>query len=43
MKRECLKLSRNFKKLNKDILTVTVLDDDAVKKISDEIVKRLVK
>ena len=34
---------KKLQKLNKDILTVTVLDDDAVKKISDEIVKRLVK
>ncbi len=32
---------KKLQKYNKDILTVTVLDDDMVKKLSDEIVKRL--
>lgn len=32
---------KKLKKYNKDIITVTVLDDEAVKKLSDEIVKRL--
>jgi GTP-binding protein len=32
---------KKLKKYNKDILTVTVLDDEAVKKLSDNIVKRL--
>jgi GTP-binding protein len=32
---------KKLEKYNKDILTVTVLDDDAVKILSDEIVKRL--
>jgi GTP-binding protein len=31
----------SLKKLNKDILTVTVLDDKNIKKLSDELVKRL--
>lgn len=31
----------SLKKFNKDILTITVLDDKAIKKLSDEIVKRL--
>lgn len=30
-----------LKKFNKDILVVTILDDESVKKLSDEIVKRL--
>lgn len=32
---------KKLEKYNKDILTVTILDDKAVKEISDEIVKRL--
>jgi hypothetical protein len=33
--------SKKLNKFNKDILTVTVLDDESIKNISDEIVKRL--
>jgi GTP-binding protein len=32
---------KKLQKYNKDILTITVLDDDMVKELSDEIVKRL--
>ena len=32
---------REIALFNNDILTVTVLDDDSIKEISDEIVKRL--
>ena len=32
---------KKLEKYNKDILTVTILDDEAVKELSDEIVKRL--
>ena len=33
--------TKELSKLNKDILTVSILDDDSVKKIKDEIVRRL--
>lgn len=32
---------KKLEKFNKDILTITVLDDDEIKKLNDEIVKRL--
>lgn len=39
--KEVQKAIKKLNKYNKDILTVTVLDDDSIKKLSDEIVKRL--
>ncbi len=39
--KEIKALQKKLVKLNKDILTVTVLDDSSIKEISDEIVKRL--
>ncbi len=32
---------KKLSKFNKDILTVTILDDESIKKLSDEVVKRL--
>ncbi|MEK7213795.1 MAG: Obg family GTPase CgtA [Patescibacteria group bacterium] len=39
--KEVQKAIKKLNKYNKDILAVTVLDDDSIKKLSDEIVKRL--
>lgn len=36
-----LEAEKKLKKINKDILTVSILDDASVKKLSEEIVKRL--